>query len=106
MIRRPPKFTRTDTRFPSTMLFRSHTTGKITSQHGLKYADLIRTAGEDKARLYAEANEQAIRTIAALVDELGADCRFERAPSYLYTTDAAEVSDLEDRKSTRLNSSH
>lgn len=72
-----------------------HTTGKITSQHGLKYADLIRTAGEDKARLYAEANEQAIRTIAALVDELGADCRFERAPSYLYTTDAAEVSDLE-----------
>src|SRR3546814_9153260 len=26
-----------------------HTTGKITSQHGLKYADLLRSAGEEKA---------------------------------------------------------
>lgn len=72
-----------------------HTTGKISSQHGLKYDELIKSAGEDKARLYAEANEQAIRTIAGIVEEIGADCRFERAPSYLYTTDEAEVSKLE-----------
>ena len=36
------------------------TTAKITSQHGLKYAELIRNVGEEKAKLYAQANEQAI----------------------------------------------
>jgi glycine/D-amino acid oxidase-like deaminating enzyme/nitrite reductase/ring-hydroxylating ferredoxin subunit len=72
-----------------------HTTGKISSQHGLKYDELIKSAGEDRARMYADANEHAIRTIAGLVDEIGADCRFEHAPSYLYTTDEKEVSELE-----------
>ncbi len=72
-----------------------HTTGKISSQHGAKYAQLIKSAGEDKARVYAQANEQAIRTIAGLVEETGADCRFERAPSYLYATDDAELSTVE-----------
>ncbi len=72
-----------------------HTTGKISSQHGAKYAGLIESAGEEKARLYAQANEQAIRTIAGLVEETGADCRFERAPSYLYATDDAELATVE-----------
>ena len=37
------------------------TTAKITSQHGLKYSKLIKDIGIEKARLYAKANESAIR---------------------------------------------
>lgn len=62
-----------------------HTTGKLTSQHGLVYHELAEQHGEAKARLYAQANQDAITTVAALADDLGAACRFERAPAYLYT---------------------
>src|SRR5688572_25274357 len=34
-----------------------YTTAKITSLHGLAYAELVETVGEDKARLYGEANQ-------------------------------------------------
>ena len=39
-----------------------NTTAKITSQHGLIYHSLIRRFGEEKARLYLEANENAVET--------------------------------------------
>ncbi len=62
-----------------------HTTAKITSQHGLIYAKLISTVGEEKARLYAEANEAALRLIAGLVEEHQIDCNFRRESAYVYT---------------------
>ena len=62
-----------------------HTTAKLTSQHGLVYADLISKFGERAARQYAEANEAAIDAVAARVEERGYDCRFERRPAYTYT---------------------
>ncbi|MBN2622624.1 MAG: FAD-dependent oxidoreductase [Acidimicrobiales bacterium] len=65
-----------------------HTTGKVTSQHSLIYRDLIERHGEARARLYAEANEQAIDVIARLAEETEADCRFERAPAYVYAETA------------------
>ena len=37
-----------------------HTTGKITSQHNLIYNKLASRLGEKTARLYGEANQQAI----------------------------------------------
>jgi len=61
------------------------TTAKITSQHGLKYAELIRNVGEEKAKLYAMANEQAISQYARLVKEEKIDCGFIRVDSYLYS---------------------
>lgn len=61
------------------------TTAKITSQHGLKYTGLVRNVGEEKAKLYARANEQAIAQYARLVKELKIDCRFERVDAYLYS---------------------
>ncbi len=70
------------------------TTGKVTSQHGPTYDRLVRDVGEDRARLYAEANEQAIRTVADLVEETGADCQLVRAPSFLWAQDDAGVRDL------------
>src|SRR4051795_2852355 len=44
-----------------------HTTGKVSSQHGLTYAQLVRDRGEDVARLYADANEAGVQLIASLV---------------------------------------
>jgi len=61
-----------------------HTTGKVTSQHSLTYAKLIHSHGEDRARLYAAANQQAIATIASLADQLEVDCLFDRAPAFVY----------------------
>lgn len=61
-----------------------NTTGKVTSQHALTYADLIDKHGEDKARLYGEVNQQAIETIAALAEDIAVDCEFRRAPAFVY----------------------
>lgn len=61
------------------------TTAKITSQHGLKYSKLIETVGIEKARLYARANEAAIKEYGRLIQSKGIECHFEEAPAYLYT---------------------
>lgn len=78
------------------------TTAKITSQHGLKYAELIRNVGEEKAKLYAQANEQAIAQYARLVKELKIDCQFERVDAYLYSTIQEEVLREEAKAAERL----
>ena len=62
------------------------TTAKITSQHGLKYAELVRMVGEERAKIYAMANEQAISRYDRLIKEEKIDCRFERVDAYLYST--------------------
>lgn len=62
-----------------------NTTAKITSQHGLFYNKMIRNVGIEKARLYARANEQAIKQYEQLIREEKIDCQFERLPSYLYS---------------------
>ncbi len=61
------------------------TTAKITSQHGLKYSDLIKKVGVKKARLYAQANEAAIREYEMLIKSQGIECQFQRRPAYLYS---------------------
>ena len=66
------------------------TTAKITSQHGWKYAGLIQKLGKEKAGLYAQANEAAIREYEALVRKREIRCGFERVPAYLYSTKDVE----------------
>ena len=72
-----------------------YTTAKITSLHSLTYAHLIEQLGEENARLYGQANEAAIEQIATLVDSLGIDCEFTRAPAYTYTVDPGQRSKIE-----------
>lgn len=60
-------------------------TGKITSQHGLFYDYLINSQGEEKARQYLEANEQAIQNIADIMKEENIDCDFEYKNAYVFT---------------------
>src|SRR5215210_803629 len=62
-----------------------NTTAKITSLHALIYDYLIKQFGEDKARLYAEAQQSAIERIASLVKEHSLDCDFRRTDAYTYT---------------------
>ncbi len=64
-----------------------HTTAKLTSQHGLKYDSLISSFGEEKARLYAAAQQAAI----AWVLERGIECDVERAPAYVWAETDDEV---------------
>ena len=67
-----------------------NTTAKLTSGHALVYAKL----GASTARVYAESNEAGLAKIAELVEAYEIDCDFERADNYVYSTDAADVSDL------------
>ncbi len=60
-----------------------NTTAKITLQHGLIYDNMIRRFGEDKARLYVEAQLKAEKTYAALCKNI--DCDFEARDSFVYS---------------------
>jgi glycine/D-amino acid oxidase-like deaminating enzyme/nitrite reductase/ring-hydroxylating ferredoxin subunit len=70
-------------------------TAKLSSQHGLRYQTLERKFGEDKARLYAEAQETGIRRIAELAREHGIDADIEPMPAYVYTRDESYVEQIE-----------
>ena len=78
------------------------TTAKITSQHGLKYSKLIKDIGEEKARLYALANEEAIREYERLIKKLNIECEFEKTAAYLYTTRNASLLQEEAAAAVRL----
>ena len=71
-----------------------NTTAKLTSQHHLIYDSLVRDHGEQKARLYAEANEAAIDRVEALVEEKNIDCDFRRLPAFVYAESEDTVEQL------------
>jgi glycine/D-amino acid oxidase-like deaminating enzyme/nitrite reductase/ring-hydroxylating ferredoxin subunit len=71
-------------------------TAKMSSQHGTAYQTLIRKFGEDRARLYGEAQEAGIRRIAELARTHGVDADIEAQPAYLYTRDEDSVAQLEE----------
>jgi len=60
-----------------------NTTAKITAQHGLIYHNLIRMFGEEKARLYLEANQRALEQYRSLCRKI--DCDFEEQDAYVYS---------------------
>lgn len=68
-----------------------NTTAKITSQHGLFYDYLIQSQGEEKAKQYLQANEQAIQNIEKIVKEENIDCDFQRQDNYVYTLKQKEL---------------
>jgi glycine/D-amino acid oxidase-like deaminating enzyme/nitrite reductase/ring-hydroxylating ferredoxin subunit len=73
-----------------------YTTGKVTSQHSLVYADLIKRRGTDHAGRYAEANQAGTEQMANLVGELEIDCDLNRAPALVYTVDPQRISELDE----------
>ncbi len=74
-------------------------TAKLSSLHGLTYAKLIASQGEELARLYGEANQRGIERVATLAEELAIDCELRRKPHVVYAEDPADRDDLEDEAS-------
>ncbi|MGG6314187.1 FAD-dependent oxidoreductase [Paenibacillus macerans] len=72
-----------------------YTTAKITAQHGLFYDKLIGHFGKEGARLYYEANEEALRFIADTIKERSIDCQFRREDAYLYANSDEQLKQLE-----------
>ncbi len=70
-------------------------TAKVSSQHGICYTKLEKKFGEEAARLYADAQESGLRSIAELVDRFGLDADFERKAAFVYTREEKHVDDLE-----------
>ena len=70
-----------------------NTTAKITSQHGLIYNKLIKKFGIAIARLYLEANENAILEYEKLCKNI--DCDFKHNDNYVYSLDDKELLDKE-----------
>ena len=73
-----------------------YTTAKVSSLHGLTYRDLVEKHGEDKARLYGEANEAGLEKIAALARDLQIDCDFRRKANITYAATEADRPKVED----------
>ncbi len=71
------------------------TTAKVTSQHRLVYADLIRHFGREKAGRYALSNQAAVGKIASLVTERRIDCDFEEVPFFVYARDDNRLQKVE-----------
>jgi glycine/D-amino acid oxidase-like deaminating enzyme/nitrite reductase/ring-hydroxylating ferredoxin subunit len=70
-------------------------TAKMSSQHGILYQTLEQKFGEDKARLYADAQETGIRKISELAAQYGIAADIEPMPAYVWTEDESYVSKLE-----------
>lgn len=69
-------------------------TAKVTSQHGLRYAQLIRDFGREAAASYASCNQAAVETIADLCRSMPDGAAFERKDAYVYAADPADVDRL------------
>lgn len=71
-----------------------HTTGKITSQHGLFYKYLVDSYNKKFAKDYLDANEKAIKNIKDIIDSEKIKCDFEYQNSYVYATSDVEYNAL------------
>lgn len=61
------------------------TTGKVSSQHSLAYADLYNRLGEDAARAYAQANQAGLEQIAHIIEAENIVCDWQREDNYVFT---------------------
>ncbi len=60
-----------------------NTTAKITSQHGLIYSKLLNSIGEEKAKMYLQANQSALSEYSTLCKNI--NCGFESKNAYVYS---------------------
>ncbi|SFJ29398.1 Glycine/D-amino acid oxidase [Halobacillus dabanensis] len=61
-----------------------HTTAKISAQHDVMYDQLINKDGEEKARLYYEAQVEAMNDLKDLIDKHGIHCDYKIQDAYLH----------------------
>lgn len=65
-----------------------NTTAKITAQHGLIYHKLLKKYGLEKAKLYLQANLEAVEEYGRLCENV--DCDFTRQENCVYATDGSD----------------
>lgn len=70
-----------------------NTTAKLTFQHGLIYARLLREFGLERTRLYLEAGRAALKRFRELCRDM--DCDFEERDAYVYALDSRRKLDRE-----------
>ncbi|XBD02179.1 FAD-dependent oxidoreductase [Pseudalkalibacillus hwajinpoensis] len=63
-----------------------HTSAKITAQHDLIYDEFLNHFGQEKAKLYYEANNDALQFIKQTVDTLSISCSYSEEDAYLYAS--------------------
>src|SRR3546814_3236070 len=121
MIRRPPRSTRTDTRFPSTTLFRSEREGHVAGESGIDESGggVGEQAQASERRLALQSRRDVVgegdllvrgteRELAGVQDERLAGSHFDQPRELGLILRGVDegVLVVVDRKSTRLNSSH
>ncbi len=60
-----------------------NTTAKITSQHGVIYSKLIDSFGKEKAQMYLNINQEAVKRYESICGEI--DCDYEKKDAYTYS---------------------
>lgn len=70
-----------------------NTTAKITAQHGLLYHQLLDRFGPEKARMYLDANLDALEQFRTLCADL--DCVYTPEDNFIYSLEDREILDQE-----------
>lgn len=71
-------------------------TGKLTPQCGLIYAQIKKKYGWEKLKAFYEANREALKKIEHIITTHKIDCGFEHMPSYLFTEQLERVAEFEE----------
>lgn len=79
-----------------------HTTGKITSQHGLIYTRLLQQLGRERARQYACTQQKAIQHYRTIISQEHIDCDFSNRSACLYSTIHADQLKKETESALKL----
>jgi glycine/D-amino acid oxidase-like deaminating enzyme len=67
------------------------TTGKVTSQHGLMYADLAKKFGDNTAWIYGKSNQSAIDKIIKNIKDEKIYCDWQSDDNYVFTTRPGQI---------------
>ncbi len=71
------------------------TTGKVTSQHGLIYHQLVEQHGEEVARGYGEANQAAVGLVRDLINRHDIEADLTPSDAFVYSEDRRQLQRLE-----------
>lgn len=67
------------------------TTGKVTTQHGIIYAELIKRWGIKNARAYAQASQAAFNKMQRIIARERIKCDWQKRDNYVYTAQADNI---------------